>query len=212
MIGSKGNRKDKQMEMIVPHEYIIEMKQFIVSKLGGSKPVYVNIIPFPGSVQLDCGRNAEKAVRKYGGKVIKGWRIWWIPGILYVAQAHAIWEKSIEEFVDVTPTSDDEKQSLFVCDGRIAGVPGEDCIPSEYWNIVGHPKVNEYIRYALELDQLRDRGKVAGLILPLDKEEAQLRQILVDIEDLVNKGKIYPRRGDCITEKATALQRGQDLS
>lgn len=204
---SKKPQQEFKIEMIIPDEFIYELKEFNNAKLGGNKPLYVNIIPFPEARELDCGGNVEKVIARYGGKAIKGWRIWWIPGILYEAQAHVIWEKPDGELVDVTPTSDDEKLCLFVRDDRINVVPGADSLNSEYWNIVRHPKVDEYIRAALELAQLIDRGKVVGLTLPCNQEKAQLRRILIEIKELVDNGDICPRRGDSVTEQAIALQK-----
>lgn len=210
MHDSHETNQDYRAEMTVPDEYVFEIKQFTMRELGGNNPQYVNIIPSPDARIQDCGNNVEEAVQRLGGRTVKGWRIWWIPGVLFEAQAHVIWERPDGELQDVTPTLDGEVQSLFVEDDSISELPGRDSIPSKYFNIVGHPVVDDFIAAAQEHSRLLDRGKVAELILPCEEVTARKRELLVDIQENVRNGVIIPRRGESIREQAIALQKERE--
>ncbi|WLT30085.1 hypothetical protein [Geothrix sp. PMB-07] len=55
-------------------------------------------------------------VKKKGGRIVLGWHLWEIPGLLLEAEYHSVWEKPSGILVDITPQRPgfEEERILFV--------------------------------------------------------------------------------------------------
>ena len=83
-------------------------------------PVYVPVVPAPGSRAGRCWESVATAMRKHGGHRRYGWAIWERPGLFLTAEFHAVWETNDGELVDPTPKADAEERIAFCAASSLA--------------------------------------------------------------------------------------------
>ena len=157
--------------MIAPPETdngIIEFARSIIDS-----PVLVRIRLAPGEPSFNCSQNVRRAIKQCGGRLVKGWRIWLLPGKLLQAEAHSVWEAPNGVVADVTPTGDGDTESLFFEDPNMQESPGDDFIYSPQKNICGHPLVDEYIRVVRAANEWADKQLHGILALPNIPEQTR---------------------------------------
>ena len=161
--------------MITPPE--IDDQLIAFAKTVVETPIIQRIRLAPGSQSTSCSANVRDAINQYGGSLIKGWRIWLLPGKLLQAEAHSVWGAPNCVVADVTPTGDGDPESLFFEDSAMTESPGDDFIHSHYKNICGHPLVDEYIRVVQEANVWTDKQLHGILALPDIPEQAHAEEL-----------------------------------
>ena len=178
--------------MITPPEIddqLIAFAQTIVEA-----PVIQRIRLTPGPQSKSCSANVREAIDQHGGFLIKGWRIWLLPGKLLQAEAHSVWGAPNGVVADVTPTGDGDREALFFEDPAMTESPGDDFIHSHRMNICGHPLVDEYIEVVREANAWTDKQLHGILTLRDIPEQARAEELNRQLFELV----IEP--GFCIYE------------
>lgn len=101
---------------------------YLVNFLNGEEPKYVNVIPKPHCLPLECHNNVDKYVDMYGGKKITGYYLLNdINNINNVcAIKHSVWLNTYDQYIDITPFK--TNKILF----SIVDVPKEKAY--EYYN------------------------------------------------------------------------------
>jgi hypothetical protein len=61
----------------------------------------------------------DRHVAQHGGRSIRGWCIWEVPGHFIEGVFHSVWERPDHTVIDPTPQPDRESRILFVPDARI---------------------------------------------------------------------------------------------
>ena len=142
--------------MHIPHETTPkEISQQIISVSDsiapGQLPVLVSVNPGSNSKPNDCFNNVSRYTVSNGGKQINGWTIWQRANILIEFEAHAVWQNSDGDLIDITP-HDREGQILFLPDMKVdyKGYP----IPNKRFALTDSPLVAEYIGLWEEYDAL----------------------------------------------------------
>lgn len=142
--------------MHIPHETTPKSisKEIIAGCDGiiaGQSPIVVPVIPLNNAKPNDCFNNVSRQVENNGGKQINGWAIWQRANILIEFEAHAVWQTTGEELIDITPL-DREEQILFLPDARVdyRGFP----IPSKRFALTDSTLVAEYIALWSEYDAI----------------------------------------------------------
>jgi len=79
-------------------------------------PRYVLVQVANWALPAECFPNVATMVKKKGGKLVLGWHLWEIPGLLLEAEYHCVWEKPSGILVDITPQRPgyEEERILFV--------------------------------------------------------------------------------------------------
>ncbi len=161
--------------MITPPELSDDIIDFAGSIIESPRLVRIRLAP--GDASTDCSENVRRAITQYGGRLVKGWRIWLLPGKLLQAEAHSIWEAPNGVLADVTPTGDGDTESLFFEDVDMQESPGDDFIHSPRKNLCGHPLVDEYIEVVRAANEWTDKQLHGALILPDIPEQARAEEL-----------------------------------
>lgn len=77
-----------------------------------SEPQLIKVIPAPNARLGFCGDNVNKQIIEYGGKFEYGWIIWYMPNIVFEAEAHSIWIDVNGEKHDITPHEEETKGNI----------------------------------------------------------------------------------------------------
>jgi len=102
-----------------PKEVTEKILKFCREKIDPTtKPVFLTLDPIGNCISGDCFGNVEDYIKKKGGRVQYGWIIWESPKYLLEAEFHAIWVNDDEEYIDITPKVDGEKEILFFPDSK----------------------------------------------------------------------------------------------
>lgn len=157
--------------MITPPEITEEIIDFAESIVESPRLVRIRLAP--GDASTDCSENVRRAITQYGGRLIKGWRIWLLPGKMLQAEAHSVWEAPNGVIADVTPTGDGDSESLFFEDPSMTESPGDDFIHSPRKNICGDPLVDDYIEVIREANEWQDKQLHGILALPDFPDQAR---------------------------------------
>ena len=140
--------------MRIPHEATPKSisKEIIAgcdSIIAGQSPIVVPVIPDYYAKPNDCFNNVSRQVESNGGKQINGWTIWQRANIMIDFEAHAVWQTTEGELIDITP-HDQEDQILFLPDARV-NYKGFT-IPSKRFALTDSALVAEYIEVWNEYD------------------------------------------------------------
>lgn len=87
----------------------------LVQSLGLQPPVYVPVVPTPGSKPGWCFSNVEEAVAAKGGRPVNGGLVW-CGALFATVEAHVVHSTSDGRLLDVTPKVDGEKHVMFAAD------------------------------------------------------------------------------------------------
>ncbi len=87
-----------------------------------SDPVFLDIEPQDWSRVQCCDTNVEEMIRREGGRIVYGHKIWYNQDLYAENEIHSVWENPDGELVDITFTLDGEKRILFIPDERITSV------------------------------------------------------------------------------------------
>lgn len=82
------------------------------------EPEYIRCISSEKSRVNECFDNVDSKVNESGGKRILGWTIWKWSNVMVEAEAHAIWETPLGEYIDITPHQG-ETEILFLRDDKL---------------------------------------------------------------------------------------------
>jgi len=157
--------------MITPPEIDEAILEFASSIVDLPELVYIRLAT--GAASTDCSENVRQAISQSGGHMVKGWRIWLLPGKLLQAEAHSVWATPNKVLADVTPTGDGDTESLFFTDPNMTESPGDDFIHSPRKNICRHPVVDEYIDVVRVANEWSDKQSHGILVLPDIPEQAR---------------------------------------
>lgn len=102
--------------MATPDQNSPQVKAFIRKFLGGAKPVWVPQRPSDDGVLSECFANVSNMVESFGGRMILGWHLWEMPGLMLEGEFHAVWLRPSGTMVDVSPqpAGFEEERILFV--------------------------------------------------------------------------------------------------
>ena len=176
--------------MRIPHETTPKSvsKEILVgcdSIIAGQSPVVVPVIPGNNAKKNDCFNNVSRQVEHKGGKQINGWTIWQRANILINFEAHAVWETTEGELIDITP-HDQEVEILFLPDARVdyKGYP----IPSKRFALTDSPLVAEYIGLWEEYDSICSQYPAyTPITINADTHEAYVYKRKLEIESILQK-------------------------
>lgn len=174
--------------MLVVPETIVESIQEFAKRITGHQPIRIQVKPRSDAGFLACGQNVARAIEEAGGQALKGWRVWWIPGVLIEAQAHVVWKSEDGIILDVTPNSDNETECVFIPDSMMSEQPGVDCVPSKFMNLSEKPFVDRYIECAGIKAKWLDQLFTSGRQIPPPPEVMELQSLTVRLRDLVKNG------------------------
>jgi hypothetical protein len=79
------------------------------------EPFFLDVEPEPWSRQSCCNLNVQEYIKRHGGRMICGYKIWYHPPKYIEAERHAIWEKD-GEYRDLAFNADGEDRILFLPD------------------------------------------------------------------------------------------------
>lgn len=150
--------------MITPPVVDAELVKFAETIVASPKMVRIRLAP--GPLSTSCSANVRNAISECGGLLLKGWRIWLLPGKLLQAEAHSVWEAPNGVIADVTPTGEGDSETVFFEDPNMAESPGDDFIHSRRKNVCGHPIVDEYIKLIRDANEWWDKQIHGVLALP----------------------------------------------
>lgn len=77
---------------------------FCQEHFPGGRARLVPVRPTPGAIPSECFPNVQHHIEKKGGRLVLGWHLWEIPGLLLEAEFHGVWESPKGGLVDITPT------------------------------------------------------------------------------------------------------------
>jgi Predicted metal-binding protein related to the C-terminal domain of SecA len=99
----------------------------------------------------NCFSNVEKYVKKFGGNLLMGWSITIRTNLFIEAEAHAVWQTSDNEIVDITPNNEDCNQTLFSHQKDMQAIK----TPSKYIPLTLSNLVQEYVNLRNEFERIR---------------------------------------------------------
>ena len=76
-------------------------------------PVSVPVVPKSWAKVGDCIPNVERLVKRSGGSMLLGWRVWVYPDVLLEAEFHAVWRMCDRNLQDPTPSEIGESRIWF---------------------------------------------------------------------------------------------------
>jgi hypothetical protein len=79
------------------------------------EPFFLDVEPEPWSRQSCCNLNVQEYIKRHGGRMICGYKIWYHRPKYFEAERHAIWEKD-GEYRDLSFNADGEERILFLPD------------------------------------------------------------------------------------------------
>jgi len=112
---------------------------------------YISKQPKDDCIAGDCFSNVQKYVEKYGGILLIGWNITARTNLFIEAEAHAVWETSENDIIDITPNNEDCNRILFSRQDDMPVIK----TPSKYIPLTSSKLVQEYIDLRNEFERIR---------------------------------------------------------
>lgn len=151
-----------------------------------AEPVYLDVVPEPGTRPLDCFENVTRYIERHGGGTRYGWQIWEWPGIMVEAEFHAAWVSPEGALLDITPKEYSVSSILFLPD-TTANYDGRQ-VNNVRRPLIDAPLVHEFIDVNDRIFEVMNRGHLAyehgrvslpaAEILPLRRRHAQIQDEL----------------------------------
>ena len=82
----------------------------------GAKPIFMKVSPEDWCRQSCCDLNVKKMIELNGGKMVCGYKFWYIKDIYMEAERHAVWSDTDGILRDITFNLDGEFKILFLPD------------------------------------------------------------------------------------------------
>ena len=101
-------------KLTVPIELNSDIQSFCKT-ISDFEPFFLDVEPEPWSRQSCCNLNVQEYIKRHGGRMICGYKIWYHQPKYIEAERHAIWEKG-GEYRDLTFNTDGEDRVLFLPD------------------------------------------------------------------------------------------------
>lgn len=157
------------------------------------------VVPIQPTVNAkidNCIPNVEVKISIDGGALVYGWKVNqnvnFVEGIY-----HAIWKSDTDEYIDITPTIDNSRETLFLEDGRPL-YKGQQ-IKSVMLNLSGTKMVDELIEMydiLYEIENRGDRAHISGEKILITHREKEVR------EDIITRRVLF----------ATLLEKGYTMN
>lgn len=117
-------------------------------------PVYVAVQPLQWSRQSYCNKNVERMIQLHGGRMLLGYKIWYVPRLYIEAERHAIWQNPDGEFIDITFNASGETKILFLPAPALKTVIAyPHTKPREAY----HPRVKDFIEAHKKFEQFQSQ-------------------------------------------------------
>ena len=89
--------------MATPDPNSPQVKAFMRAHLKGAKPIWVPQVAAVDGVPGDCFGNVAAVVKGFGGRMLLGWHLWEMPGLMVEGELHAVWMDFRGGMMDITP-------------------------------------------------------------------------------------------------------------
>lgn len=165
-----------------------------------AKPVFVDVRPLPGAVQLDCFPTVIRHVETNGGSICHGWRFWGMPDIFVEAEFHAVWRRPDESLLDISPNQAGDDRVLFIPDpNRVYDGRQRNNVRRA---LTTHPAIHDFFRAADRTFEIYNLGKRAmkSMIADLSPSEVlelhELENLKISAYLQIASAKPRPGRND----------------
>lgn len=116
--------------------------------------VFLDVQPQNWSRLNYCNKNVDKMKELYGGSMILGYKIWYVPSLYIEAERHAVWLSPENELVDITFNKDGETKILFVPAPQLTTVSARaETKPREGF----HPRIVEFIKFQIWTEKMKSQ-------------------------------------------------------
>ncbi|WP_343743273.1 hypothetical protein [Herbaspirillum huttiense] len=102
-------------KLTTPAEINADLIQFSTDHISSYDPFFITSEPELWARQSCCERNVLEYMKRNGGELVCGYKLWYNPPNYIEAERHAVWRKD-GLYKDVSFSSDGEKMCLFVPD------------------------------------------------------------------------------------------------
>lgn len=128
------------------------VQQFCQKISPGESPVFLSVQPLNWSRLNYCNKNVERMIQLHGGKMVLGYKLWYVPFLYIEAERHAVWRSPYEELVDITFNRDGEGQILFLPVPALKTVIAHSLTKPR---AAFHPRVKDFIEVLKEREKLQ---------------------------------------------------------
>jgi len=117
-------------------------------------PIFVGVQPLGWSRQNYCNKNVERMIQLHGGRMVLGYKIWYVPRLYIEAERHAIWQNPDGELIDITFNTSGETKILFLPAPALKTVIAyPHTKPREAY----HPRVRDFIETHKKVEQFQSQ-------------------------------------------------------
>lgn len=130
------------------------VQQFCKKISPNEKPIFLYVQPLNWSRLNYCNKNVERMIQLYGGKMVLGYKIWYVPHLYIEAERHAVWLNLDGELIDITFNIGGESKILFLPTPTLKTV-----IAHAYTKprAAFHPRVENFIKFRTKIEKFHSQ-------------------------------------------------------
>lgn len=155
------------------------VQQFCKKISPNETPVFLTVQPLSWSRQNYCNKNVEHMIQLQGGKMVLGYKIWYVPRLYVEAERHTVWCSPEGELVDITFNASGENRILFLSAPALKTVMVHEYTkPRDAF----HPRVRDFIELQKKAEKFQSQ-----FIQRDDSWEGWERETSFELWNLKNK-------------------------
>lgn len=116
------------------------------------KPIFLIIKPQGWSRLNYCNKNVERMIQLFGGELVLGYKIWYVPCLYIEAERHAVWRTTDGELVDITFNIDGETRILFLPAPALKTIIAHAHTKPR---AAFHPRVKNFVEFQTKMEKLQ---------------------------------------------------------
>lgn len=126
------------------------VQQFCKKISPSESPVFLPVQPLNWSRLNYCNKNVERMIQLHSGKMVLGYKIWYVPFLYIEAERHAVWRSPNGELLEITFNKDGESQILFLPVPALKTVIAHSHTKPR---AAFHPRVKNIIEFLKEMEK-----------------------------------------------------------
>jgi hypothetical protein len=137
--------------LTTPVEIDNNVQQFCKKISPKELPVFLAVQSPNWSRLKYCNKNVEHMIQLYGGKMVLGYKIWYVPMLYIEAETHAVWQNPGGQLIDITFNPDGETRVLFLPTPKLKTVIAQSYKKPR---IAFHPRIKSFIEIKEKMEKL----------------------------------------------------------
>jgi len=155
-----------------------KVKEFCKKIVVDIEPKYIEFLPEPDAMVLECIENVKVKVKRNGGSIIYGWQIWQFSRVMLEAEYHAVWKNDTGSLIDISPKQRNVKRVLFLEDPSLSDTRTQ--IRNIRKALIKDSYIFEFIKNRERRFDFLNKGERAfqfGKIQLTDEESAEIQEL-----------------------------------